>query len=262
MATKFDLLPQRRAIIDRRAVADRLAGLLPDSSDTAPLRAGATAILKGVLDEGREEIARRLAGSPTRGSEIAAAYAFLTDQVLRLIYDFTVERLYPTNNPSAAERLCLMAVGGYGRGEMALHSDVDIAFITPWKQTSWSEQVIESMLYSMWDLGLKVGHSSRSLDEMLRMAKSDLTIRTALLEGRFVWGDEALYDEAAGLFAREIVNGTAKGFVTDKLAERNDTGPSLDQTAVGIGALRPAEAVIHLVRGQFQPCRQNGVGEI
>ena len=135
MATKFDLLPQRRAIVDRRAVADRLAGLLPDSSDTAPLRAGATAILKGTLDEGREEIARRLAAAPTRGSEIAAAYAFLTDQVLRLIYDFTVERLYPINNRSSAERLSLMAVGGYGRGEMALHSDVDIAFLTPWKQT-------------------------------------------------------------------------------------------------------------------------------
>ncbi len=222
MATKFDLLPHRRAIIDRRAVADALAALLPDSTDTAALRAGGTEILRAALDGGRAEIARRLSEAPTRGSETAAAYAFLTDQVLRLIYDFTVERLYPNNNPSAAERLTLMAVGGYGRGEMALHSDVDLAFLTPWKQTSWSEQVIESMLYSMWDLGLKVGHSSRSLDEMIRMAKSDLTIRTALLEGRFVWGDEALYDEAATLFAREVVNGTARGFVTDKLAERND----------------------------------------
>jgi len=221
MPTKFDMLPHRRAIIDRRAVADALAALLPESRDTAALRAGATAILKAALDEGRSAIARRLEAAPTRGSEAAAAYAFLTDQILRLVYDFTVERLYPTNNPSAAERLTLMAVGGYGRGEMALHSDIDIAFLTPWKQTGWSEQVIESMLYSMWDLGLKVGHSSRSLDEMLRMAKSDLTIRTALLEGRFVWGDGALYDEAAALFAREVVKGTARSFVTDKLAERN-----------------------------------------
>ncbi|KRB80830.1 protein-PII uridylyltransferase [Sphingomonas sp. Root710] len=222
MATKFDLLPHRRAIIDRRAVGDALATLLPDSNDTAKLRGGATAILKAALDAGRAEIARRLEAAPTRGSETAAAYAFLTDQILRLIHDFTVERLYPINNRSAAERLTLMAVGGYGRGEMALHSDVDIAFLTPWKQTSWSEQVIESMLYSMWDLGLKVGHSSRSLDEMLRMAKSDLTIRTALLEGRFVWGDEALYDEASLSFRRDVVSGTAKTFVTEKLAERNE----------------------------------------
>jgi [protein-PII] uridylyltransferase len=222
MTTKFDLLPQRRAIIDRRAVADALADLLPGSSDIAALRAGSTAIFKAALDSGREEIARRLAAQPTRGSETAAAYAFLTDQMIRLIHDFTIERLYPINNRSSAERLTLMAVGGYGRGEMALHSDVDIAFLTPWKQTSWAEQVIESMLYSMWDLGLKVGHSSRSLDEMVRMAKSDLTIRTALLEGRFVWGDEALYDEAATLFARDVMNGTGRAFVSEKLVERNE----------------------------------------
>jgi len=222
MATRFELLPHRRAIIDRRGVADALSELLPDSRDTAALRGGATTILKAALDEGRAEIARRLSASPTRGSETSAAYAFLTDQIVRLIHDFTVERLYPVSNRSAGERLTIMAVGGYGRGEMALHSDVDIAFLTPWKQSGWAEQVIESMLYSMWDLALKVGHSSRSLDEMVRMAKSDLTIRTALLEGRFVWGDEALYDEAAARFDHEVVNGTARAFVTDKLAERND----------------------------------------
>jgi len=220
MANRFEMLPHRRAIIDRRTIADALDSLPADNA--AALRGGATAILKVTLDEGRREIARRLAANPVRGSETASAYAFLTDQIVRLLHDFTIERLYPINNRSAAERLTIMAVGGYGRGEMALDSDVDIAFLTPWKQTSWSEQVIESMLYSMWDLGLKVGHSSRSLDEMVRMAKSDLTIRTALLEGRFVWGDEALYDEAAALFDRDVVSGTARAFVSDKLAERND----------------------------------------
>jgi hypothetical protein len=88
-----------------------------------------------------------------------------------------------------------MAVGGYGRGEMAPHSDVDIAFLTPIKQTPWCEQVIEAMLYFMWDLGLKVGHSSRSLNDMVRMCRADLTIRTAMLEGRYVWGDQPLYEE-------------------------------------------------------------------
>jgi [protein-PII] uridylyltransferase len=69
---------------------------------------------------------------------------------------------------------------------------------------------------------LKVGHSSRSLDEMVRMAKSDLTIRTALLEGRFIWGDEALYDEAARRFEIDVRHGTERGFVTEKLAERDE----------------------------------------
>ena len=115
-----------------------------------------------------------------------------------------------------------MAVGGYGRGEMAPHSDVDIAFITPHRQTAWCEQVIEAMLYFLWDLQLKVGHSSRSLDEMVRMSRADLTIRTAMLEGRYVWGDQALFDEARHRFFAEVVSGTERQFVTDKLGERND----------------------------------------
>ena len=222
MAAPFETIPNRRTIIDRRAIADRIADLLPASSDATGLRREVTLILKRALDEGRAEIARRLEISPARGSEAAAAYAFLTDQILRLIYDFTVQRLYPTNNPTSGERLTLLAVGGYGRGEMALYSDVDIAFLTPWKQTSWAEQVIESMLYTLWDLGLKIGHSSRSLDEMVRMAKSDLTIRTALLESRYVWGDQGLYDEGARRFERDVMAGTARSFVAEKLEERNE----------------------------------------
>src|SRR3546814_4806882 len=119
--------------------------------------------------------------------------------------------------------MTLIAVGGYGRGEMAPFSDVDIMFLTPWKQTPWGEQVIESILYTLWDLGLKVGHSSRSLDEMVRMAKSDLTIRTALLAARYVWGDQSLYDEATARFLKEVVAGNASGFVADKLRSEENT---------------------------------------
>ncbi len=218
MASRFDSLPSRRAIVDRRKLADMLAAL-PDGVD---LKRAATLSLKQALDDGRAEIARRLSEHPARGNEAAASYAFLTDQILRLTYDVATERLIPRANRTAGERLTLMAVGGYGRAEMALFSDVDIAFLTPWKQTAWAERVIETILYILWDLGLKVGHSSRSLDEMVRMARSDLTIRTALLEGRFVWGDEALYDEAARRFEAEVRHGTQRAFVTEKLAERDE----------------------------------------
>jgi [protein-PII] uridylyltransferase len=219
MATRLDSVPNRRAIIDRRTLADALAGLEGDGSK---LRNAAVQLLRQALDAGRAEIARRLEAHPSRGLEAAAGQAFLIDQILRLTYDFTTQRLYPISNPTAGERICLLAVGGYGRGEMAPFSDVDIAFLTPWKQTGWTEQIIESILYTLWDLGLTVGHSSRSLDEMVRMAKSDLTIRTALLEGRFVWGDEALEREAAARFRREVVAGTDRAFVAAKLAERDE----------------------------------------
>jgi len=129
--------------------------------------------------------------------------------------------VFPAPNRSAGERVAIIAVGGYGRGEMAPHSDLDIAFLTPFRPTPWCEQVIEAMLYLLWDLGLKVGHSSRSLDEMVRQAKADLTIRTALLEARFVWGDEALGEQARARFWAEVAAGTERQFVAEKLAERD-----------------------------------------
>jgi [protein-PII] uridylyltransferase len=211
-------IPQRRAIIDRRALADALVALGKDGADPRP---GATALLKGALSDGRAEIARRLEQKPYQGSETAAAYSFLTDQILRLAYDFAATQLHPLGNATASERLLLMAVGGYGRGEMALHSDVDIAFVTPWKPTGWTEQVIEAMLYLLWDLGLKVGHSSRSVDDMIRLAASDHTIRTALLESRYLWGDEQLFDEAQARFWKDVVGDHAQTFATEKLEERN-----------------------------------------
>jgi len=220
MTGRFNSLPNRRAIIDRRSIADALAGL--EGSDSTALRQAATALLKKALISGRRVIEQNLVDHPSRGLEAAAAQAFLIDQILRLLYDFVAERLYRKSNATTSERIVLIAVGGYGRGQMAPYSDVDIAFLTPWKQTAWSEQVIESMLYALWDLGLKIGHSARSLDEMVRQAKADLTIRTALLEARYVWGDTDLYDEAARRFKSEVQAGTVRPYITGKLAERNE----------------------------------------
>lgn len=222
MADRFASLHDRRAIIDRRALADVLAELGDSDQSLAQKRAALAVLLGDALATGRAEIARRLGDHSSRGREACQAQAFLIDQIVRLLHDFTIQYLYPSGNRSSGERLTLIAVGGYGRAEMAPHSDIDIGFLTPFKQTAWVEQVIESMLYTLWDLRLKVGHSSRSLDEMVRMARGDLSIRTALLEGRYIWGDRALYEEATARFAAEVVNGTEKAFVAEKLAERDE----------------------------------------
>ena len=219
MSPRFDLLPNRRAIIDHRALADALAALYAPGS--VALRRASVPLLKAALQEGRDEIARRLIEHPSRGLEIAAAQAYLTDRLLRAILDFTRGRLHPVANPTRGQRLTLIAAGGYGRAEMAPHSDIDIGFLTPDKQTPWAEQVIESLLYTLWDLGLKIGHSSRSLDEMIRQAKADITVRTALLEARYVWGDEDLYADAARRFKAEVQADTAGRFIADKLGERD-----------------------------------------
>ncbi len=214
-------IADQRQIIDRRALAGAIADVVAEHG-AAKARLQVVELLRAALKDGRDEIARRLLEKPSAGHLCAEGQAFLIDQLIRVIHDHVVGDVYPSANRSAGERLTIMAVGGYGRGEMAPHSDVDIAFVTPIKQTPWCEQVIEATLYFLWDLGLKVGQSSRSLDEMVRMGRSDLTIRTAMLEGRYVWGDQALFDEAQRRFWAEVVAGTERQFVTEKLAERNE----------------------------------------
>lgn len=221
MIDRFASLENRRAIIDRRAIVEALADEAAAASDPAARRAALVRHLRAALDAGRANVADRLAQRPSAGRMAALATAFLIDQIVRISHDFTVDHLYPANNRSAGERITIMAVGGYGRAEMAPFSDVDIGFLTPFKSTSWTEQVIEAQLYTLWDLGLKVGHSSRSLDEMIRAARDDLTVRTALLEARFIWGDRDLYEQARQRFDGEIVAGNARAFVADKLAERD-----------------------------------------
>ena len=191
--------------------------------DTAPdkMRTVAHEMLSDALKAGTEEIHARLLDG-ANGRQCAAARSFLVDQVIRILYDFTLAWQYPMTNPTKSEHLCIAAVGGYGRAELAPFSDIDLLFILPYKQTPWGEQVIESMLYIMWDLGLKVGYSVRSVDECIGLSREDLTIRTALLESRYLWGDKDLFDELKQRFDKEVVAGTGSLFVEKKLAERND----------------------------------------
>ncbi|MXO88358.1 [protein-PII] uridylyltransferase [Alteraurantiacibacter aestuarii] len=213
-------ITRQRAIIDRRALVSAIADAIEDKGAEGA-RPQIVALLKKALEDGRQELSDRLAEKPGAGHEITNGYAFLIDQIIRVVHDHVVGDLYPVANRSSGERLTLIAVGGYGRGEMAPYSDVDIAFITPGKPTAWCEQVIEAMLYFLWDLGLTVGHSSRSLDEMVTMARSDLTIRTALLEGRYLWGDKDVYQMTEDRFWGDVVPGTESQFIAEKLAERD-----------------------------------------
>jgi [protein-PII] uridylyltransferase len=216
-ANLFDHLQNRRAIIDRRELSAALEAACTASAE----RSAVVGVLRTALAEGRAEIRRRMITEDAKGRDLSAAYAFLTDQIVRGAYDIITSRFYPSNNPTDSERLTLIAVGGYGRAEMALHSDVDLLFLTPYKSTAWHEQVIETLLYCLWDLKWKVGHATRTVPEVVRLSKEDLSIRTAMLEARFLWGDEKLYDDVRDAFYRDVVTGTAQQFISEKLAERD-----------------------------------------
>ena len=156
-------------------------------SETAQRKA-ALEVLKGALFRGRM-IAKERLENGAGGIETARLLSGVTDEVVTALYDFTTVHVYRARNPSEGERLAVVAVGGYGRGTLAPFSDLDLLFVRPYKQTPHAESVIEYMLYSLWDLGFKVGHASRTVEESVRLSREDFTIRTSILEARRLTGE-------------------------------------------------------------------------
>ncbi len=190
-------------------------------SDDA-LRGRVFDILRRHLRAGRAEIRRRFEAGESDGAAVLRETCYLVDGLVRALHDHAAGHLYPEANPSTGERLALVAVGGYGRGELAPASDVDILFLLPYKITPRGEQIVESILYFLWDLGLKVGPATRSVDDCIRQARADLTIRTNLLEARYLCGERALFDELRRRYESEVQAGTAAAFIEGKLAERDE----------------------------------------
>ena len=215
-------LPARstHALIDGEALRAELAAIAGSAGLDARTRAAIVTPLKRALAEGRAEAERRLSADG-RGTLCARRLSDLQDTLIAVIHDFAVEHVYQAENRSSGERLAVVAVGGYGRGTLAPGSDVDLLFVLPYKQTPWGESVVEFILYTLWDLGLKVGHATRSVTECMRLSRSDMTIRTAVLEARYIWGDRPLFDELKSRFDGEVVKGSGPEFIAAKLAERD-----------------------------------------
>ena len=157
--------------------------------------------------------------TPRHARGLITAQAVLTDVLVEVALT-AAQRLHPLPNPTESERIAVLGVGGYGRAEMAPQSDVDLLFLTPWKITPWAESVIETMLYILWDLKLKVGHSSRTVRDCLRLGREDVTIRTALLEHRFICGHAPLATELGDKLWGELFKNSGPEFIEAKLAER------------------------------------------
>ena len=209
-------------LLDGDALRRALTALARESGDKAKLRKESLALIKGAFQDGRLRIKDGVESGTLSGLVAARALSALQDVTIQVIYDFAVKHFYYAQNPTSSERIAVVATGGYGRGELAPGSDIDLLFVRPFKQTPWGESVIEFILYMLWDLGLKVGHATRSLGECVRLSKQDITIRTAILEARYLWGDEQLYEELRKKFWGEVATGTGQDFVEAKLAERDE----------------------------------------
>ena len=210
-------------IIDRGALRAALTETVKQTPDgeTVP-RGDIVAHLKNALTAGHATITAAFMKEPLKARSTTRAIAWLTDCVVIEVFHLATTHLHPLPEPSDTERLSLIAVGGSGRGEMAPHSDVDLLFLMPHKLTPRAESAIESMLYILWDLKLKVGHASRTVKECIRLAREDYTIRTSLVEERFLTGDEDLSTELTERLRNELFSNTIPDFIDAKLTEREE----------------------------------------
>lgn len=184
-------------------------------------RPAVLALLKQIVTDGRAAVDAEMRANRLRGIDALRQLTLYTDVAVSIGYRFVLEQLSPIPNPTSGELFCLIATGGYGRGEMAPYSDVDLLFLLPYKITAQTEQVVEALLYLLWDSGLKVGHAVRTVSECLKQARGDQTIRTTLLETRFLAGHEPLFQDFQNRYAREFIGAGAAAFVAVKLNERD-----------------------------------------
>jgi [protein-PII] uridylyltransferase len=214
--------PASDSLLDPSALAAELAVLAGEfSGRDTEMRSAVAQRLKSRLAQGHAAAEAGLL-QDRRGRRCAERLCAMHDLAIQALFEFARTYLYRSENPSEAEHMAVVATGGYGRGLLAPGSDIDLLFLLPYKQTAWGEQIAETILYCLWDMGLKVGHASRSVDECMRQAKADMTIRTALLECRHLFGDRTLTDELVARYAKEVARGTGPEFVSAKLAEREE----------------------------------------
>lgn len=210
------------SLVNFAIVREKVAALVEECGDatSAKCRMALMLLLKDIITEGDALAQERLLEDGS-GLKCATRLSNFQDELIGIIYNFAVEHVYRVDNPSSGERMAVIAVGGYGRGTLAPGSDIDLLFLLPYKQTPWGESVVEFILYMLWDLNFKVGNATRNVDVCIRLSKQDITIRTAILEARFLWGDTALFDDLEARFDKEIVSGTGAEFIEAKMIERD-----------------------------------------
>lgn len=216
--------PSSKAIV--KAVLDELKQASPASTTARALFLGH---IKHALAEARRLAEAELCDT-ARGVRCARNLCRAEDEIISAVYQFATKYVYPAKKGDEVEVIALAAVGGYGRATLAPGSDIDLLFILPRQQTPRGEQITEYVLYMLWDLGQKVGHAVRSLDECLKMAKSDMTVRTATLEARFLTGDKALFETMIERFENEVVAGSGAEFIAAKMAERDERHDAIGNT--------------------------------
>ena len=251
------LLPEAE-IFDRSAAADIIREAIAAKLPLPEIRNAVIQDLKARRARGmeaiEEEANKEFPQNPFAALKTVRSYAFLTDGIVLTILKVAVGALNQSN--ASPEPMAVAAVGGYGRAEMAPHSDVDLLFLVKKEINPWITDVIETALYMMWDLNLKVGHSCRSARDCVKLGREDYTIRTALLEHRHIFGDAALSKDLRERLWKELFKGTGPDFVEAKLAEREERNQRQSENRYalepnvkeGKGGLRDLQTLFWIVK--------------
>ena len=193
------------------------------------------------------------------GSEIVRLYTAAMDDLLRALYRYA-DTEHGRRFPKLNQRIAIVARGGYGRSELNPQSDVDLLFLHDYKRGPYAEIVTEIILHAMWDAGLVVGHGVRTARECVRLANDDLKEKTALLDARYLGGDEKLYADLDKLLIAEVLNRNQQKFFKAKLEESRERhakyGDSIyllePQIKEGEGGLRDLHTAMWLAKVKYK----------
>ena len=195
-------------------LSDALAALAEEQGSIA--RDAALAAFRRHLARIQSYVQQAFEQEQLTGLQAARLLGALVDGVISALYDHAVN----DTDFGEAEQLSVAATGGYGRGVLAPFSDIDLLFLTAENPTPETLQTVEYMLYFLWDLGLKVGHATRSIGDCLAEGAKDTTIRTALLDARHLTGDADLFAEFHRCFRAACKEAGAAEYIAAKQAER------------------------------------------
>jgi [protein-PII] uridylyltransferase len=177
-------------------------------------------VSKTYLTRLREELAKCHAAGES-GRTVVELYTAYTDRLIRYLFD-AATRLYARRYPKLRQRCTVFAQGGYGRGELNFYSDIDLLFLYHWKITPYVETVHETIMNNLWDAGFTTLPAVRNVRECVRLANQDLTVKTSLLDNRYLCGDEPLAREFTTALEREILGKHAERFFHDKARESRE----------------------------------------
>lgn len=207
--------------IDTRELAAAFACLHKEYGGADASRAAIVDLLRDVYARSRAE-AETVLATTANGIECAGYLSDSMDQIIGAIYDHAAKHIYHRTAEPQTDRMAIIATGGYGRALLAPGSDIDLLFLLPYKKSPWGESIAEHILYLLWDVGLKVGHATRTIDHCLKFAAGDDTIRSSLLDARLLHGAPELFEEFQTRFWTDVSRNSARAFVEAKMKERDD----------------------------------------